>query len=349
MIEERRGAPDPERPEGERTKREPKAGPGPAIPSEVPGAEGNLGEGFTFRFPAGVRVPLWVRAIPFVISALLYMSAVFAVFAPLPLLLLYLRASVRWQLAAVASNTALVALLGGPAAAGLFLAIVGVTAVVLPHALRYSPARPDRAIAWTASSSLLSLVAGGLASWGLLGAQPLKTLQASAQIVVDRLREMSGESASNWNVPPEEIIRSLLVELPSGATITILLLVTANCFLFLRANPVGLRQKFGISENYFRIWKAPDYLVWVAIGSAFTLLTDLGIVSDIGINVFKVSMALYGLHGLAVLSSAFEAWRIQGLVRSALYALVVTMGVPLLLALGFFDLWFDFRSKLRQS
>jgi hypothetical protein len=47
------------------------------------------------------------------------------------------------------------------------------------------------------------------------------------------------------------------------------------------------------------------------------------------------------------LSFFFDLWNIRGFFRAAGYLVSVFVMMPLLLSLGFFDLWFDFRAKFR--
>ena len=79
------------------------------------------------------------------------------------------------------------------------------------------------------------------------------------------------------------------------------------------------------------------------------VLFTTGITSDLALNLFKVLMAAYSLQGLAVLGSLFEAYKVRGIFRIILYTVVILVMLPLLLSIGFFDQWFDFRSKFRQS
>ena len=52
---------------------------------------------------------------------------------------------------------------------------------------------------------------------------------------------------------------------------------------------------------------------------------------------------IFDRHGLD------EAGKVRGAFRGVVYLLAVFFMMPLLLSLGFFDLWFDFRGKFRQS
>ncbi len=109
------------------------------------------------------------------------------------------------------------------------------------------------------------------------------------------------------------------------------------------------RKFWSIDAGVLNRWKNADWLIWPTLGSwAIVLFTD-GLVSDLALNAFKILMAAYGLQGLGVLGSLFEAWRIRGLFRMILYSVVLLVLLPLLLSIGFFDQWFDFRAKFRQS
>jgi len=72
-------------------------------------------------------------------------------------------------------------------------------------------------------------------------------------------------------------------------------------------------------------------------------------VSWIGINILKFSLTIYAIQGLSILSSLFSAWRLRRLWRWIAYGLVASVMTPIVLTLGFFDQWFDFRSRFRQT
>ena len=74
-----------------------------------------------------------------------------------------------------------------------------------------------------------------------------------------------------------------------------------------------------------------------------------GSVSDVAVNLFRFLMAIYAIQGLSILSFFFDVWNVRGVFRGLAFLAGVLLMMPLLLSLGFFDLWFDFRSKFRQS
>ncbi|MBU6375698.1 MAG: YybS family protein, partial [Bdellovibrionales bacterium] len=114
-------------------------------------------------------------------------------------------------------------------------------------------------------------------------------------------------------------------------------------------NPSRIRERLAIPASFQRLWRNPEVLVWPTILSGFGALALSGLWADVSWNILKVFLALYGIQGLAILSGIFDLWKLRGFARALGFFLVFTLMLPMLLALGFFDLWFDFRTKLRQS
>jgi hypothetical protein len=121
-------------------------------------------------------------------------------------------------------------------------------------------------------------------------------------------------------------------------------------------NPNHLKESLGLDLAFLRKWKAPAFLVWPTIATGFFILFEVSVVSDIAFNIFQFLMAIYIIQGLSVLSYLFDLWGIQVSSRLMrfflslfLFFLSLFLMLPLVLSLGFFDLWFDFRGKFRQS
>jgi hypothetical protein len=116
---------------------------------------------------------------------------------------------------------------------------------------------------------------------------------------------------------------------------------------------VRSKEEGGISLEGLRAWKAPEWLVWPTIAAGFILVFQSGggpdPLGDIALNLFKFLMAIYAIQGLCVMSSLMQTWNIRAGLRTGIMAFAVLLMLPLVLSLGFFDLWFDFRSKFRQS
>jgi hypothetical protein len=147
----------------------------------------------------------------------------------------------------------------------------------------------------------------------------------------------------------DEWRKRTLAELPGALGILCIVVSWFNLRVLINLNPNRFLTRVGLDRRVLNRWKNADWLVWPTLGSWAVVLFTKGAASDIALNLFKILMAAYGLQGLAVLGSLFEAWRIRGIFRMILYVLVILVMMPLLLSIGFFDQWFDFRAKFRQS
>ena len=85
----------------------------------------------------------------------------------------------------------------------------------------------------------------------------------------------------------DEMKRTLITELPSAVAVVALMVVWVNLTLTLRLNPRNIRARLGLGADFFQTWKAPEWMVWPTILAGATILTDWGVVSDIGRNFFK--------------------------------------------------------------
>jgi uncharacterized protein YybS (DUF2232 family) len=96
-------------------------------------------------------------------------------------------------------------------------------------------------------------------------------------------------------------------------------------------------------------WRLPWYLVWIFIASF--LLTGFGggtIIYKLSLNIYVITMFLYGLQGLAVMANLFGKWGFARGIKILLLMMVFFIFGQLLVFLGLFDTWFDFR-KLERA
>jgi hypothetical protein len=146
----------------------------------------------------------------------------------------------------------------------------------------------------------------------------------------------------------EEWRRNTLTELPGALGILCLLVAWFNLRILVNLNPNRVLHRLGLDRRVFNRWKNADWLIWPTILSWGVVLFAGQRVSDLALNVFKILMAVYGLQGLAVMGTAFDAWKIRGFFRTLIYLFALFLMMPLVLSIGFFDQWFDFRKKFRQ-
>jgi uncharacterized protein YybS (DUF2232 family) len=93
------------------------------------------------------------------------------------------------------------------------------------------------------------------------------------------------------------------------------------------------------------VWKAPEFLVWCVIGSGLMLFLPDRTFKVIGLNGLIVLMTIYFFQGISIVSYYFEKKRIPAFLKVFFYCLIAIQQVILLLiiGIGFFDVWLNFR------
>ncbi len=141
-----------------------------------------------------------------------------------------------------------------------------------------------------------------------------------------------------------EEIQYLLVRILPGL-ITASTLFTAWINL-LAARPFLIRkQVFPVEFGNLSTWKAPEQLVWGAIGCGILLLLGSKGIKMAGINGLIVLMTIYFFQGMAIISYFFEKKKFPPMLRVFLYGMIVIQQFLLIVVvgLGFFDMWLNFR------
>lgn len=97
-------------------------------------------------------------------------------------------------------------------------------------------------------------------------------------------------------------------------------------------------------------WKAPEFLVWGIIGCSLLLLLPERTFRFFGLNGLLILLTIYFFQGIAIVSFYFEKKKFPRMLRVFLYSLIALQQVVLILiiGLGFFDMWLNFR-KLEHS
>ena len=301
------------------------------------------------------RLPFWVRLSPFFLSASFYISLFLALLAPLPLAWLNLAAGRRWALLATLSNGSLIWALSGWSGLAGFAVFSVAPAWMIAEASRFWVGRRRDAQARLMSilfSGILAVVAAGvlaLVVWSRLdGVTPAEQIQRAMDWMGQQLSTQAPPSQwdpAEWEEHKLEWVRNL----PSSLGIAALLQSWIVLTLLVRLSPGRLRERLGVPVGYLRGWKTPERWVWPTLACGFGWVVFRGIPADLAWNGLKFCLALYALQGVAILSVVCDVWGVRGLARGLVFFLVLGVMTPLLLAVGFFDLWFDFRSKVGQS
>lgn len=142
----------------------------------------------------------------------------------------------------------------------------------------------------------------------------------------------------------------LFLQEAPGLGFSLILLVQILPFLFLlRWNPRHFQRRLGIQRDFFRKWTSPDWLVWPALLCGALHVFELEIWSTVARNAMKPILLIYFFHGMSILSFFLDSLRMRGGIRWALYGIGTLFLTPMIVSFGFFDLWFNFRSRQRSQ
>jgi hypothetical protein len=290
-------------------------------------------------------MPLWITSIvPFFLPALFFQSAVFAFISPLPLFILSLKNKPLISLAALVVNVALIFAAGIHSEALVVTVFWFATGLFFPFMIRRSGKISVSfllTLAYLVSMLLLGLVY--LSHQEGLGLIEYLRLQLSTGM--DHLIALpdSPVKALVDEQGRDALFKQLMTELPSGILMAIILSLWIN-LLFAAQLVRGF-----LPPEFWGSFKVPELLVWPTL-----LFAGLFALTDhapyyIGLNGLKVLLVFYGFQGLSVASFLLTRYKVFGFGRALIFTLSVFVAMPLVLSLGFFDLWFDFRAKFGQS
>lgn len=236
-------------------------------------------------------------------------AAAYLVFA-LVTYLLFFSFGKGWNLATVVSGTA-----------GLTVAAMLVTAAALAGSL----------------SSLWTALQTGAE------AQMLMTLEVYERVglsneTIEYLREHAGEMAAMF-------VRML----PGMIFFMLVVVVLANLALLSWHFPQY--RSFFCHVGDLKEWKSPDHIVWFLLVPGIALLLPFGgALRALAVNLVLICAVFYFFHGLAIVSYYFHYKNVPMFFRVLGYLLIVFEQIltVLVIGLGFFDLWGDFRRLKRR-
>jgi uncharacterized protein YybS (DUF2232 family) len=205
-----------------------------------------------------------------------------------------------------------------------------------------------------------ALISAGIVSLFFYGIAADKKIISLASDYVARNLGLMIAMYENMGVPEEYIyaissslehIKYFLLRIiPSLFVAFTLFIAWVN--LLLAGSILKAQNLFYPDFGSLRLWKAPEFLVWAAIGCGSMLLLPEKALKVFGLNGLIILMTIYFFDGIAIISFFFEKKRFPRALRFFLYGLIAIQQVFLLLVigLGFFDLWMNFRkSELKNS
>jgi uncharacterized protein YybS (DUF2232 family) len=141
-----------------------------------------------------------------------------------------------------------------------------------------------------------------------------------------------------------DAIQRVLVGVTPALVIGSTLMVTWVCVLASRS--ICRRQGLPFPDyGSLDRWRAPEPMVWGAIGSGALLLVPSVSAKLLGLNGLIVLMVVYFFQGIAIVAYFFQKKQIPRFARVVLYGLIAIQQLVMLavIGIGFFDTWFNFR------
>ncbi|MDL1967556.1 MAG: YybS family protein [Deltaproteobacteria bacterium] len=141
-----------------------------------------------------------------------------------------------------------------------------------------------------------------------------------------------------------EKIHYVLIRIIPAMLISLTLFVSWTSLLI--AKPM-LKAKniFFPDFDSLKLWKAPEFMVWIFIGCGVMLILPENSFKILGLNGLIILMTIYFFQGIAIVSFYFDKKNVPRIFRIFLYSILALQQLVLLsvIGLGFFDMWLNFR------
>lgn len=276
-------------------------------------------------------------------SALGPLGTPFLLFVPLGGLILAARGPLAASLLWCAITTVVVtAAFGEPAAIGFLIPLGGptvVAAIGLDRAWSFERTAVAAILAWALGILSVYLVACG-GDVHALAANAREQLSQSFDLAISTSGSVAGsnEAIAQLRADRDEWISGMLELLPAIAVMAGAAIVLLNLVL--------VRGWTGAASGVsLRLWRAPEPLIWALIVTGFGMFVPVYAVTVTARNVFLILLGCYFCQGLAIVSFYLDRMHLPRGVRLVGYLLIAVQHVVamLVLALGVFDLWGNFR------
>jgi len=228
------------------------------------------------------------------------------------------------------------------------LCLLGFLGVSLAEILRKKVSIEKAILASIAALSIpgliliaFSIFRTGEAPWQLIEPYIVQTILENVKLYSEM--GLPAEQVNLIRDNAQQIATLLINIFPALGLVTIALCIWLN---LLAARTIFYRQRLYFPDfGDLAKWKAPERLVWLVIGSGGMLLIPYDRVAYVGLNLLILCLFVYLLQGLAIVSFFFRTKNIPVILRSIFYALLIFQQIFILLviAVGLFDLWLDFR------
>lgn len=206
---------------------------------------------------------------------------------------------------------------------------------------QYSNTFASGAISVLATSGL---VTAAIAIWSEVTKTNLVlAVKQVAQSITARAVEMN---------PQLEVKSDVLAGQAPSFVVVVLILALGVSLMWERRG----RRWFGLAEAVTKpsallAFHVPTAFVWIAIASAAAafMVHEVGWLQVLGLNIINIVVAIYFLQGMAVIGSAFKAFKVSPFWQTLWYIMLFLQLFPVVAFVGFSDFWFEYRERLKKK
>jgi uncharacterized protein YybS (DUF2232 family) len=271
---------------------------------------------------------------------------------PQPVLALAFRQGFGWAALVLVAACMVVALVAGKEAVYIYGVFAVATGLLLGLLGRL---RTIELLVTAVAASVFAVVTALMlylfGSWSAMVTDTRASLLQHMAGALDAYEKLgiSKEGFDSLREQVPHIAESLLQLLPALVLLSLACMVLINVLLLCRRFPE--KRAEWLDDVKLREWKCPEPLVWGLIGCGFTLFVPgLQLLDVLALNLLVIIGACYFAQGIAVIAFFFDKNKVPRFLRGITYALIVLQQILTLLVvgLGLFDLWGDFR-RLRKN
>ena len=219
--------------------------------------------------------------------------------------------------------------------------------------------KKDPSIERTVSYSVLTILIIGLLWFfyhlQVTGENPLRMVESyitegvQESIGVYAQFGISAEQLSGFRQSAPQIVMTIMSLFPALLIVSAISFVLINVLL-----GRAIFQRAGIPSPEFgnlTFWKIPDQMVWFVIAAGGLVLAPWAEVRLVGLNLLIVFLFIYLFQGFAIISYFFRKRNVPLFLRGIAYFLIFAQNFLFLIviAVGFADIWLDFRKMNPQA
>ncbi|MEE9259240.1 MAG: YybS family protein [Nitrospinaceae bacterium] len=269
------------------------------------------------------------------------------VLAPSPLIIVYLQRGNRVGLALLALVFLSLLALMGPRQAVLFFAEYAVLAIIMAETIRQR-LDFDKCIFFGALGPALLSIFFSFVLVSDDGKSVTDVFQEQIETQYQKSMEIlkgAGDAKTDALPPPDEkVFRTFAQAYPALITVGSLITAALN-FALVRFFWIRFYGPSLFSGRKFSEWILPDQMIWALILSGTAVYLTDAPPGVIGMNVLIVVGMIYFFQGLAIIKHFLEARKVPAFFQVLLLLLIFIQPllIGLVVGLGVFDLWVDFR------